>query len=309
MLNNTKTNKEIFMTEMRTGEILDPMMATVTLNGQIKGEHDTLGVEQLERQAELARQSLVAVGANVRGTCVDERPRIGTRGEAGKIEARPSVPGGPDVYALYVAELSGYFGDISNDPKYNLAQVKRDINNKGIRSGGHDHCAANDSFGPIIEIIAENTDYVKTYAKANMGETFNDDLADEVIRYSQSVHSSGRYEEHHEGTLGEVLEDEAMDAIELLFGEHEGRSLARQKVRGYTVDQTKLHDLSEKENGKAEDSFVIDDWYADDIENALASGPNAVRQKHLMEHAREFLLAAVAAAVPNKELHQFSITA
>jgi hypothetical protein len=80
-------------------------------------------------------------------------------------------------------------------------------------------------------------------------------------------------------------------------------------VRGYTVDQTKLHDLSEKENSKAEDSFVIDDWYADDIENALASGPDAVRQKHLMEHARELLLAAVAAAVPNKELHQFSITA
>lgn len=296
------------MSELKTGDVLDPMMVKIDVVPQaIKASGEvTMTSEQVQAQAEAARRSLVPVANNVRGTCIDERERLGTRSREGAIEPRPSVAGGPDVYGLYVAEFSGYFGSTSKDAESNLSQVKKDINDKGIASGGHDHCAANASFGPIVSIVAnpDNATALKAYAKANQGDRYDEAIADEVLAFAAKVDESGRYTDHEEATLAKVYGEEAGEAIEILADvPHKGRTFIRQGKRGYTVDQTNLHKLT-----GGEDSFVFDDWYAEDIENALASGPEATRMKQRMETAREFLIAAVAQAVPNEELHQINLS-
>lgn len=298
------------MSELKTGDVLDPMMVKIDVVPQaIKATGEiTMMPEQVEAQAEAARRNLVAVADDARGTCLDERERLGTRAYAyaDQAEPRPSVAGGPDIYGLYVAEFSGYFGDSGGDVETNLSQVKNDINRKRIKSGGHDHCAANASFGPIVSIIAnpDNALALKSYAKANQGDSYDEAIADEVLGFAIATDKSGRYADHEEATLGKVYGDEAGEAIETLADvPHEGRTIIRQSKRGYTVDQTALHNAT-----GGEDSFVFDDWYADDIENALASGPEAARMKKRMRTAREFLIAAVAQAVPNKELHQINLS-
>ena len=299
------------MDQQRIGELLDPMMAMTSIEGQIKGsaENASLSPEQLVEQADFARSSMVVVSEDAPGTCIDERPRLGTREEHGKIEARPSVPGGPVVYGQYVAELSGYFSDSSSqDAEESMSIIADDLESKGIVLGGHDDCRANGGMGDVISFIADNPEAVKAYAERNMGDEYNEDLANESISYAIKVTESGKYDDHQEETLAHVLGDKSSNAIEKLEGEHEGRTVVRNKVRNTTVDQTKLHKLTEERLGEAEDSFVMDDWYAHDIENALATGPNAAHQKKVMAHARELVLAALAGAVPNPELHQINLS-
>ncbi len=297
------------MSELKSGDVLDPMMTNISIvETPIKliDGIETMTLDEVQQQAELARQSLVPVTKDSRGTCIDERERVGTRAQEGVVKPLPSVAGGPDIYGLYVAEFSGYFGDSNRDPESSLGEIKRDINSKGIASGGHDHCAANASFGPIVSIVAnpENAAGLKAYAEINQGDAYDETIANEVLDFARQVDGSGRYVNHKEDTLAEVYGDEADEAIETLANvPHEGRTFIRQDKRGYTVDQTSLHNLS-----GGEDSFVFDDWYADDIENALARGPEAVIMKKRMETAREFLIAAVAQAVPNKELHQINLS-
>jgi hypothetical protein len=283
----------------------DPMMTQVhILDAPIKvtGE-PTITPEAVRTQVEHAKEALVAIDyATVRGTCIDERERVGLKnGEPS--EPRPSVPGGPNIFGLYVTELSGYFPKESAlTAKQRLGVVTKDLNSKGIHSGAHEHCAANAKIGEVIGSIANNPEGVTDYAESQLGDDFDESAMAEVIAHAQEVKASGRYDGWTEAEVADELGDEAGAAIEQLADvPHQATTLIRNKIPDMTIDQTQLH------NTAGQDSFIQDDAYADRIENALATGPDPVRMAVGMRHAREAILAGVAGAVPNPELHQANL--
>src|SRR5579885_1999850 len=90
---------------------LDPMVINIAIGPQpLKNlEHVTVNREAIENQALAARESIVSVDFKaVRGTCSDERERVGLLSGESKVEARPAVWGGPNIYGLYMTELTGY---------------------------------------------------------------------------------------------------------------------------------------------------------------------------------------------------------
>lgn len=263
-------------------------------------------VDLLEAQAEEVKASVVPIEyQGVRGTCMDERFRVGTR-SGSPVEVRPSVPGGPDIYALAISELTGAFGDEESTGADRLSQTKTTLNRTKILSGGHDGCAANAAFPIWMGLIADKPELMKEYAQSQMGDFYNEEVANKVVANAQSVVAAGRYEGWQEAKLAEVLGEEAEEAIEVLGKvEHEALTFVRNKVDGTTVDQNKLYNSSIIGKG----SFVVDEAYADDIEHALSGGPDAVSKKQLAEHAREFVIAALAQAVPNEELYQIDLMA
>lgn len=124
-----------------------------------------------------------------------------------------------------------------------------------------------------------------------------------MLQILHPVVTSGRYDDWDESVLERVLGDEAGYAIEVLQPvPHEGVTFVRNKVKGKTVHQNALHDAA------GADSFVQYDPYADEIENALADGPQAAWKQKVARHAREALIAAIAPALPNPELDQFNLT-
>lgn len=265
---------------------------------------EPIAPELLERQAEQARICLTTVDYRaVRGTCIDERPRLILLG--GETEARPSVPGGPDIFGLSIYELIGGLEKSDMSAAERLRYVKALINEGGIRSGGHTGCAANAGLVVWMRTIAENPDSVRAYAESQMGDRYRPELADQVAGNAVKFMDSGLYEAWTENLLADVYGEEAGDAIEKLEDvPHEGLTIVRNKIHGATVDQNELYLRSVVGKG----SFVMDDAYADDIEHVLSSGPDAADNKLLAEHAREMILAAVAGAVPNEELYQINVT-
>ncbi len=262
--------------------------------------NQTIGLQEIEEQAEAARECLREYDDNTRGTCIDERPRVGLLDGSKNVEARPSATGGPNIYALYLAELIGYFdGDEEGgDGEERLATVTDLINEFGIPSGGHGHCAANASFGVVIGNISMLRDEINAQVQLNMGDSYNMGAAEVIFDNATKTHQSGRYSNWSEDSLARVLGDEAGQAIEQLEDvPHLGKTFIRERVPGKTVDQTTLHEKT------GEYSFVHTEDYAERIENAISSGPDAVRMTELSRHAREIVLAAIAMAVPNQELH------
>lgn len=270
--------------------------------------------EALEQQAEAAVACLEAVDyGETPGTCGDERERVGLLDGSSRVEARPSVFGGPNIYGLGIAELTGYFGDADSDGETRLTRVTdlledaRDSDgNPVIVSGGHVHCAANEKLNVWMGVIADNPDAVKAYARMNMGRHYDESLMDAVISRAAKVVASKRYGEWTEEVLQKVLGKEKADVeIERLADKpHEGVTLVRNKIPDSTVNQTKLVARSVIGEG----SFVHDDPYAGAIEHVITSGPDAVRMKQQAEHAREAILAAVAAIVPNEEIYQLDLS-
>ncbi len=284
----------------------DPMeVITKVYESPIKATGEvTMSSENLEVQAAYLRGSMVEIDYDtVRGTCGDERYRVGLRTGEEIVEARPSVFGGHNIYGLYVSELASMFAGSEASPNESLDQVTRDLNRNKVASGGHEHCAAAAGFGVVLANIVENADLVRAYTQANKSD-YDADLTNEVLENAARIVTSKKYEGWDgESALIEVLGDEAGEAIERLADvPHTGRTLARNKRSGVTIDQTQVH-----QNSDGEDSFEWDDPYADRIENAAAAGPDAARIKRVMEHAREAVLVGVALAVPNPELHQIDV--
>jgi len=265
----------------------------------------TLSKSDLETQARHLRESMVPVDYDTaRGTCGDERYRKGLRSGEAIVEARPSVFAGPNIYGLYVSELAGVFKGSDASPDERLRQVTRNLNRNKIASGGHERCTAAASFGTVLANGAANPELVRSYAEDNMDD-YEERFMSEVLDEASDIVTAKTYEGWDgEAALLRLLGTEADEAIErLVDAPHEGRSLARNKKSGWTIDQTRVH---QKSGG--EDSFEWDDPYAERIENALAAGPDASSVKRLMEHVREFVLASVALSVPNPELHQIDFS-
>ncbi len=264
---------------------------------------DPMTTEELEKQAEMALDCLRTVGVDVASTCVDERERVGTRDGQKDVEPRYSVPGGANVYGLYVAELINYFDGEDSDGSSRLTEVTALINDGGVNSGGHEGCAANGGFNAVMGLICgDNLDAGKEYARSQLGSEFDEGLYDEVVANARRVVESGRYAEWDETKLFDVLGDKAGSAIEQLNGKHEARTIIRVDVDGMTVDQTELHKLT---NG--EDSFINDEGFAGRIEAVMSDGPDAERKQQLARHAREAVMSALVVAVPNPVIHQINI--
>lgn len=285
---------EIDRMQVMTSVREEPLKAT---------EGTTLTDDQLNDQANAAKDALREVSPEAHGTCIDERERVGTLNGEAKVEPRHSAPGGPNIYGLYIAELTDYFGDSDADSKQRLTVVTKAINDNGIPSGGHKGCAANAGFNAVLGLISgDNAEAGRKYAHEQLGDDFDEDAYNEVVENAKKAVESNRYADWSEGVLTEVLGEESGDAIEILGGQHEGRTFARVKAGNKTVDQTELH------KAVGEDTFVSDEDYEGRIESVIADGPDAVWKQKLARHAREVLLAALFPALPNKELHQINIS-
>jgi hypothetical protein len=289
---------------INTIDVVEDPIETIIQDGPIKllGEI-TLSQSDLEVQAGYLRESLVPIDYDkVRGTCGDERFRIGLLSGEEKVEARPSVFGGPNIHALYVSEGAGVYKNSPLDPTERLRDITRKINRNKVQSGGHEHCAAAAGFGDtVLPNIVANAETARAYAQANMSD-YDDDMMTEVLgNFKEQLDTYKGWD--GEKALVEILGDEAGEAIEKLADmPHKGRTLARQHRPGVTIDQTLVHNHSD-----GEDSFEFDDAYAFRIENASADGPEASRVLRLMRHAREVVLVGVALSVPNPELHQIDV--
>lgn len=266
------------------------------------GGEATIGRDELERDARHIAEVAEPVRPDAPGTCIDERVRAGLYGGDTETEARYANPGGPDIYGLYMAELTGYFGDSEATGKERLVQVKSAINAGGITSGGHVGCAANAGFNAVMGLIAGgNAEAGCEYAKENLGDDFDEEAYNEVVENAKRVAKSGLYDEWSEDVLLEVLGDEADKGMELLEGQHEGLELTRFRGKGKTPAQNKIFEKTGRY------SFVNHEDRAEQIEAIIADGPNAAWSEKLARHAREALLAALVPALPNPELHQLNV--
>lgn len=271
----------------------------IVLTRPIKGGVGEMSVIRLE--AEAARQALVPVDYYKSfGTCSDERERIGLFSGESRVEPRPSIFGGPNVFSLAVSELIGCFSRSDETGKEKLARATRALNKKGLKSGGHLGCAANEKFGAWMALIDEYQDLIRQAARRELGEGYDEAAMQAIVRRARTVKKSGCYKEWDGQELLGVLGDEANQAIEVLEDvDHEAGILVRQGVTNMTIDQTSLH------AGSKRYSFAFDDPYAALIEQAVveAAGMGS-RGMHLARHAREVIIAAVVLAVPNSRLYE-----
>lgn len=285
----------------------DSMMAKITIIPtaiKVNGE-PTVHEGDIDKQALRARDCLVDVDYHkVRGTCGDERERIGLASGDPFVETRPSAFGGPDVYAMYIGIFSGILAKVKGIEQ--LRQSKGIINGARIPSGGHEDCKANEGLPEVIAFAAEsaNRESIQDYTKLELGEDYDRSIMDFIFSNVEEAATSDRYDDWDGTELKEVLGDEAGQAIERLVRKpHKAKTFIRQEIPGKTVDQTRLHHAT-----GGEDSFEVDDPYLDLIEAALAEhSGDPEYMKKVARHAREVLHASIANAVPNEELHEIHI--
>ncbi len=256
----------------------------------------------VQQQADVAKECVRTVDYYaVRGTCMDERKRVGLLNGSSEVEVRPSVPGGPNVYALAVAELAGFDFEPAASGAERLGSITEKLRAAGIRSGGHAKCAANAAFNGWLGIMASNPETIKAYGQQELAERYDENIMQGVIDQAQMLVESDRYAAWNEQVLVDVLGDEAGDAIEVLADvPHEGVVVERNRVPNTTIDQNELYDRSIIGRG----SFNIDDDYALAIERAIFGDSADESQMLLAAHIREAVTAAVAGAVPNTELYE-----
>jgi hypothetical protein len=269
------------------------------------GGEPTLSHADLERQANFAVEQLETVASDVRGTCGDERLRVDPITGQPILIAKPSAWGGPNIYALNMAELTGFFGDQKKLSGQDRLKIVTDvINQAGIPSGGHSGCAANGSFPTIMELMASQFTHWGQATHHELGHDYDQGAVYAVTHHAHEAVKSGRYKGWGESILADVLGDEAHQAIETLQpnSQHDARTVLRISVPGHTVGQTKL---SQASGGQR--SFVQTEWYCQKIENALAAASSDPQAGQIMRHAREALLWAVEQAVPNQELHHIAL--
>ena len=282
-------------------------MSDISLQIDIKEEPvknsgaELIDYDLLRRQAEQALDCAETVDYHhARGTCSDERSRAGLLNGTATVEARPSVLGGPDVYALAVGELTGAF-ESGQPASGRLVTAKERINAVGLLSGGHVKCAANNGFASWMAAFAENPGFAREYTRQKLGPEYNESLFDEIVQNARATVASERYRDWNESILQKVLGDEAGEAIEVLNDvPHEGVEFVETDQPDVTVDQTNLYAESVLGRG----SFVFDRSYAGEIEAAVTDGLMRDDRLLLARHAREAIIASVAGAVPNPDLYQ-----
>lgn len=261
----------------------------------------------LGEQAAAAAAPGVLVEVNYKaqpGTCSDERPRVGLLSGEARVEPRPSTYGGPNVYLLAVAELTGFFApEDKSTGEARLRRITDLLEVAGFQSGGHRKCAANAGFGVWMRLMTENGESIRESVRSQLGDRYSPDAMSEVLEYAEAVVASGRYDDWNEDILQRVLGDKAGDAIEVLVDEpHGGKSEIRNNIPNTTVDQTPLAARSVVGKG----SYVVDNPYAAALEQVVASGADAEQKLVVARHAREAIIAAIHMALPSTEIRQIN---
>lgn len=260
----------------------------------------------VEQQAQLTEANLVPVDYyKVRGTCGDERPRVGLLSGVVTIEVRPSTFGGPDIHALAISELTGTMPANLETGEQRLSYAKDRLNRGGLLSGGHIHCAANGGLFMWLDALADNPENARTYVRRQLREHYSESLMNEVVHNAGVAVRSGAYNDWNEQILMDVLDNEAGEAIECLGDvEHGAVLVARNQLAGKTVAQTAVYEQSVLGHG----TYDIDDQYEALIDAIMVGDmEDAQRLLLLAAHAREAIIAAVAGAVPNELLYQTTL--
>ncbi|HUC88174.1 MAG TPA: hypothetical protein VMR95_03425 [Candidatus Binatia bacterium] len=270
---------------------------------RVKGSGpEIVSANLLKRQVEIARECLVPVDLSLdRGTCSDERKRIGLLNGSSVVKPRPSVLGGPDLYALAVMELTGAFAPNDNrSSEQRLSASAQKLQDAGLRNGGHLICKFNADWLEWLSAIANHPEYIADYTRQEKGDDYVEEAMAEVIAEAQAIVSGGLYKDWDESVLPRVLGADAGEAIEQLAPvQHKGLIVVRNRIINTTVDQNELYDRSVIGEG----GYVIDDWYADTLEHVAASGPDADWKMTKAGHAHEAIIAAMVKVLPNPELY------
>lgn len=153
----------------------------------------TISLTKLEQLAQIGLECLAAYHKDTRGTCGDERVRDGLLNGDKTVEARPSVWGGPNIYALFMAELSGHFTDSGLDGRGRLQAITGVINDAKIKSGGHVGCAANGSLPDILAIIADPSKW-NSAVEGELGSEYEDELTVQLAANAQKALDIGVYD-------------------------------------------------------------------------------------------------------------------
>jgi hypothetical protein len=269
----------------------------------------------LVKQALIVIRGLEPIGSfkNTRGTCFDERQRALLL-DGNTTSARPTIPGGPDIYSLAIGQLTG---QSSHGTALQRARNAKQKNNAfGIKSGAHIGCAAS-NLQVWMSFAAENPKDVIKYAESELGSSFDSSMAGAVILEAKKVVDSKVYDDFNEQYLKEVYgKDEIGQAFESLAidpktGEtipHEGNTLVRLKVPSFFATNISYIYSEQNAAGVGKGSFVMNDAYADLIEGVWSSGVDAEKMSTMARHAREILLASIANCVPNPTLYQINIS-
>lgn len=264
-------------------------------------------LKEASPQAELveilndAKSSLTAYTEETRGTCMDERARTMLKSGKPAVEVRPSLPGGPDVYLLAVRELTGYYEGQDSTANDRAHDAKTTLDSKGVLSGGHEECAADNLLGTWAgQVIVENQAKVAEYVHRKFDEDgfeFDMNLMNRVFQYAADIQSTERYAEWTEQSYFDLLDAEEVDeAIEQLEPvPHRGKMMVWVKIEGMTMDQTKVDNRA----------FELNLPYMKRVENAGVNGPAA----ELVPYARYAIVGALAAALPNEELQEGTLSA
>lgn len=289
------------MQENMTDTQFDIMKVTAHISEQpIKLLKEASPEAELFEILDDAKSSLTAYTEETRGTCMDERRRTALKGGRPIVEVRPSLPGGPDVYLLAVRELTGYHEGQDITAEERAQDSKTTLNDKGVRSGGHAECAADNLLGTWAgQVIVENQADVAKYVHRKFDEDgidFDMNLMSKVFDYAADTQVSGRYAEWSEQSYFDLLGVEAEEAIEELeHAPHLGKMMIWVDIEGQTIDQTKIGNRA----------FELNRPYMKRVENAGVNGPAA----ELVPYARYAIVAALAAALPNEELQEGVLSA
>jgi hypothetical protein len=238
----------------------------------------------------------------VMSTCSDERERLVLLNGQKSSEPRAQVFGGSTMYGHAISELTGQAS--GSTALERVAGTDRMLSDAGIHRGAHMGCAACAGIHTWMGKISEDPESVKAYAASQLGDKYDEKIADAVVKEATRVHESGLFDGFNEASLQSVYGDDAGFAFETLQPvDHEGQTVARIK-RELVVPDT---DYVYKNSAIGKGSFMFIDPYADTIEHAMTTGPDAAYLKVQAEHAREIMIAAIAGAVPNPVLYQLDI--
>ena len=269
-------------------------------HGQISNGNFT--ASQTQELAEIiAERYLVAVDPKAPGCCIDGRCAAHTMADTAP-EPRPSVSGGPLFSAFGAAEMvDGFYGSKSSPDLFErMKEVKAILEAGGIVLGGHvtdaavangfvnpmtgspqTGCGLNDEFEVVMNMPADEKDFVDAVTEALLRDAYNSDFA--VYRSKADIEN--RIKDYDpkkalDTLIGEKGETPNFEGVEVLAGNHGERFPIFNYIKDTTVDRDRLV----KETG--EQVFVIDMWYIDKIADAMAFGrPDAVEMREKLRHA------------------------
>ncbi len=231
--------------------------------------------EQAKATAELARGYLVLTSKHAPGQCIDGRCCGGTKSGA-ETQVGPKVAGGPILTALSAMEFVGGYFDPDMTYEDKIGVVNSYLTQAGMLSGTHITKGAiannflNPETGETQTGCGASEKYVYSTAAIEAGDQ-------DVILTTQSLTDRPFVAKKNQDNKAVNTYDPLLfwdvvssynngDHSEILEGVHDEALVLVNKVRNTTIDR----DAFVTETGRQ--IFVIDQWYIEDIADALVYG-------------------------------------